>query len=71
MIQIKNGILRKVIGILLIAIGILGLIFPIVPGWIFLIPGLIILKINIFKKYFDRIRKRKIINGEIKIKNKK
>lgn len=71
MFQIKNGLLRKTIGICLLVIGIIGLIVPIIPGWLFIIPGLIILKINIFKKYFDKIRKRRIVDGEIKKINKK
>jgi uncharacterized membrane protein YbaN (DUF454 family) len=30
-------------GLGLVAIGIIGIILPIMPGWIFLIPGLVIL----------------------------
>lgn len=66
MFKIKNGLLRKTIGIILLAIGIFGLIVPIVPGWLFLIPGLILLKINFFKKYLDKIKKRKVINHDPK-----
>jgi uncharacterized membrane protein YbaN (DUF454 family) len=36
-------ILRLVTGIFLVLIGILGLLLPIMPGWVFLIPGLVIL----------------------------
>jgi uncharacterized membrane protein YbaN (DUF454 family) len=36
-------ILRILGGIGLVLLGIIGLILPIMPGWIFLIPGLIIL----------------------------
>jgi uncharacterized membrane protein YbaN (DUF454 family) len=36
-------ILRLATGIGLVLLGIVGLILPIMPGWIFLIPGLIIL----------------------------
>jgi uncharacterized membrane protein YbaN (DUF454 family) len=36
-------ILRLAIGIGLVILGIIGLILPVMPGWIFLIPGLIIL----------------------------
>jgi uncharacterized membrane protein YbaN (DUF454 family) len=36
-------ILRLATGIGLVLLGIAGLILPIMPGWIFLIPGLIIL----------------------------
>jgi len=38
-----KGALRLGIGVFLVVIGIIGLILPIMPGWIFLIPGLIIL----------------------------
>jgi len=34
---------RLVTGITLVLVGIVGLILPVMPGWIFLIPGLIIL----------------------------
>ncbi|MCE5308433.1 MAG: hypothetical protein LLG20_12410 [Acidobacteriales bacterium] len=36
-------LLRPFSGILLVILGVLGLILPIMPGWVFLIPGLIIL----------------------------
>ena len=36
-------ILRILSGLGLVTIGIIGLIMPIMPGWIFLIPGLVIL----------------------------
>jgi hypothetical protein len=39
-------------GILLVLIGIAGLILPIMPGWVFIIPGLIILA-----EYFRPIRR--------------
>jgi len=35
--------LRIISGFLLVLVGIIGLIMPIMPGWIFLIPGLVIL----------------------------
>jgi uncharacterized membrane protein YbaN (DUF454 family) len=34
---------RTFLGLFLIFLGVLGLILPIMPGWVFLIPGLIIL----------------------------
>jgi uncharacterized membrane protein YbaN (DUF454 family) len=34
---------RAVAGFVLVAVGLLGLLFPIMPGWIFLIPGLVLL----------------------------
>lgn len=37
------GWLRMVLGLGLVVLGIVGLILPIMPGWIFLIPGLLIL----------------------------
>ena len=39
-------------GILLILIGIVGLIMPIMPGWAFIIPGLVILA-----EYFPAARR--------------
>jgi uncharacterized membrane protein YbaN (DUF454 family) len=36
-------LLRLIGGILLVLLGIAGLILPIMPGWVFLIPGLAIL----------------------------
>jgi uncharacterized membrane protein YbaN (DUF454 family) len=36
-------ILRIAAGIGLILIGIVGLILPVMPGWVFIIPGLVIL----------------------------
>lgn len=35
--------LRVSAGVFLVILGVLGLILPIMPGWIFLIPGLVIL----------------------------
>ena len=35
--------LRLVSGVGLVILGIVGLILPVMPGWIFLIPGLVIL----------------------------
>ncbi len=35
--------IRHLWGWVLVVLGIIGLILPIMPGWIFLIPGLIIL----------------------------
>jgi uncharacterized membrane protein YbaN (DUF454 family) len=48
--------LRKIIrvstGVGMVIIGILGLILPIMPGWIFLIPGLLILS-----EYFPGVKR--------------
>jgi uncharacterized membrane protein YbaN (DUF454 family) len=47
-----RGILRLLSGIGLVLLGIAGLILPIMPGWIFLIPGLVILA-----DYFPPVRR--------------
>lgn len=47
-----RAILRISFGIALVLVGIVGLILPIMPGWIFLIPGLVILG-----DYFPPIRR--------------
>ncbi|MCE5308903.1 MAG: hypothetical protein LLG20_14790 [Acidobacteriales bacterium] len=36
-------LLRPLLGLSLVLIGIIGLILPVMPGWIFVIPGLVIL----------------------------
>ena len=41
--RIWNGPLRPILGWSLVVLGIAGWILPIVPGWPFLIPGLVIL----------------------------
>jgi uncharacterized membrane protein YbaN (DUF454 family) len=38
-----KALFRIILGILMILVGIVGLIMPIMPGWVFIIPGLIIL----------------------------
>ncbi len=45
-------LLRIIVGIGLLLIGLAGLILPIMPGWVFIIPGLIILG-----DYFPPIRR--------------
>ena len=47
-----RAILRITSGILLCIVGIVGIIMPIMPGWIFLIPGLVILA-----EYFPPIKR--------------
>ncbi|MCX6586948.1 MAG: hypothetical protein NTX13_10265 [Acidobacteria bacterium] len=47
-----RAILRIASGIGLVIVGVIGLILPIMPGWIFLIPGLVILA-----DYFPPIRR--------------
>ena len=43
---------RVALGIGLVIVGIVGLILPVMPGWVFLIPGLVILG-----DYFPPIRR--------------
>jgi uncharacterized membrane protein YbaN (DUF454 family) len=50
-VQLRK-ILRTIFGIILVLLGVTGLILPIMPGWIFLIPGLIILS-----DYFPGIKR--------------
>lgn len=38
-----RAIIRIVSGIALLLVGVVGLILPIMPGWVFIIPGLMIL----------------------------
>ena len=47
-----KDILKIAGAILLILIGIVGLILPIMPGWVFIIPGLVILA-----EYFPSVRR--------------
>jgi uncharacterized membrane protein YbaN (DUF454 family) len=47
-----RGALRITAGFGLVILGIIGIILPIMPGWIFLIPGLVILA-----DYFRPIRR--------------
>lgn len=47
-----RAILRIASGISLVIIGVIGLILPVMPGWIFLIPGLVILA-----EYFPPVRR--------------
>lgn len=44
--------LRILSGVGLVILGIIGLIMPIMPGWVFLIPGLVILA-----DYFPPVRR--------------
>jgi hypothetical protein len=37
------AILRRILGLLLLAIGILGLLLPVLPGWPFIIPAIVLL----------------------------
>ena len=45
-------LIRTLLGIGLVVLGVIGLILPVMPGWVFLIPGLVILS-----DYFPGVRK--------------
>jgi uncharacterized protein YqgC (DUF456 family) len=45
-------VLRPILGVSLVLVGIVGLILPVMPGWIFVIPGLVILG-----DYFPPVRR--------------
>lgn len=62
-------ILRYASGIGLVLLGIIGLILPIMPGWIFLVPGLMILSEEI--PWLDRFLKRWITWGKQKLEREK
>ena len=58
--------LKILSGFGLVALGIVGLIMPVLPGWIFLIPGLVILSdhfvwarrlLDRAKVYLDKLKK--------------
>lgn len=46
--------IKKLIGIILIIIGLFGFVLPILPGWLFLLIGLEFIGINLV--FFDRIK---------------
>ena len=54
-------IFKILIGIILILIGLIGGFIPIFQGWIFGIPGLIILSkyFKIFEKILNRVKRKK------------
>jgi uncharacterized membrane protein YbaN (DUF454 family) len=47
-----SRVVRHVWGWVLLLLGIIGLIMPVMPGWVFLIPGLVILS-----DYFEWARR--------------
>lgn len=55
-IFLKVGVMRKIsrllLGCFLVVLGVIGIILPIMPGWVFLIPGLLILS-----DYFPPLRR--------------
>lgn len=62
MIFKSRPILRKILGVSLIILGVLGLIMPILPGWIFIFVGLEMLGLKLllnekFKLFFSKFKK--------------
>ncbi|HEY5311012.1 MAG TPA: hypothetical protein VIK18_00790 [Pirellulales bacterium] len=49
MIHHAQAIIRRVAGVLLVLLGIVGLLMPILPGWLFLIPGAVLLGFDVPK----------------------
>jgi uncharacterized membrane protein YbaN (DUF454 family) len=49
MIHHAKAVIRRVAGILLVLLGIVGLLMPILPGWLFLIPGAVLLGFDVPK----------------------
>jgi uncharacterized membrane protein YbaN (DUF454 family) len=45
-------IVLTVVGSILVTLGIIGIVLPVMPGWLFLIPGLVILS-----NYFPGIKR--------------
>ncbi len=48
-----NPIVRTIVGIGMILLGITGIILPIMPGWVFLIPGAVLV-FPFTKKWFKK-----------------
>lgn len=55
-ILVVKKFLRNATGVGLVLLGIIGLILPIMPGWVFLVPGLMILAEEF--PWLDRFLKR-------------
>lgn len=64
MIRIKNGFLRKFTGITLVVMGVIALIVPIAPGWLFILTGLVLLKYPPLKRYLLKMKQRKVFNHD-------
>ncbi len=66
---IVKKFLRYVTGIGLVILGIIGLILPIMPGWVFLVPGLMILGDEI--PWLDRFLKRWMAYAKEKLRQER
>jgi uncharacterized membrane protein YbaN (DUF454 family) len=49
MVHHAKSLLRRALGVLLVLVGIVGLLMPIMPGWLFLVPGGVLLGFDIPK----------------------
>jgi len=49
-----KGTIKKVFGVVLISLGVMGWLLPILPGWIFIFIGLELVGINLV--FFDKIK---------------
>lgn len=67
--QLMKKFLRNLMGVGLVILGIIGLILPIMPGWIFLIPGLMILAESF--PWLDRFLNKWIAWGKEKMAREK
>ena len=47
MIHHATRLARRILGVVLVLVGIVGLLMPILPGWLFLIPGAVLLGLDI------------------------
>ncbi|MCX6734786.1 MAG: hypothetical protein NTZ25_02635 [Candidatus Peregrinibacteria bacterium] len=56
--------LKFISGIILVLIGLIGLVMPILPGWLFLIPGLILIKPSHKEKILFHVEKWKTKIGK-------
>ncbi|MBM3761101.1 MAG: hypothetical protein FJW36_12730 [Acidobacteria bacterium] len=65
MVRVKR-VLRYASGIGLVVLGIIGLILPIMPGWVFFVPGLMILAEEL--PWLDRFLKRWLAYAKEKLK---
>jgi hypothetical protein len=51
--ETKHPLVKVTVGLGLVIVGIVGIILPVMPGWIFLIPGLILIFPSA-QKYFKK-----------------
>lgn len=47
MMHRAKTILRRIAGVFLVLLGLIGLLMPILPGWLFLVPGAVLLGFDV------------------------